>query len=166
MSASHWHKIYRSQVAAPASVLFELVADMPKYGCWLPGSDQYSGTTDVEPYPVGLGSRYHDGKPDGTGQAWWGTVTGFQPPGSLDFHQTIDARQIWSTIDVHVHCTFERDGDTTLVSRWLVLDFKMPFFLRPLRRVAVARFDKENLRIMAALKEYAEAHPNGSAGQE
>jgi hypothetical protein len=38
MPTSHWHKLYTSQVAAPPGVLFELLADMPNYGRWLPGS--------------------------------------------------------------------------------------------------------------------------------
>ena len=41
--------------------------------------EQFGRTTDVEPYPVQLGSRYHDGNPDEPGKSWWGTVTGFQP---------------------------------------------------------------------------------------
>jgi hypothetical protein len=34
---------------------------------------------------------------------------------------------------------------------------------RPLRPLITANFDKENLRTMAALKAYAEAHPDGAA---
>jgi len=89
MSRSQWHKFYRSRVAAPADVLFDLLADLPEYRRWLPGSEQFGRTTDVEPYPVRLGSRYHDGRPDGSGRDWWGTVTGYQPPGCLDFQHTI-----------------------------------------------------------------------------
>jgi hypothetical protein len=33
----------------------------------------------------------------------------------------------------------------------------MPAALRPLRRLITASFDKENLRTMAALRQYAEA---------
>jgi hypothetical protein len=44
------------------------------------------------------------------------------------------------------------------VSRWLVLDIGMPRVLRPLRRLVTTFFDKENLRTMAAVAEYAEAH--------
>jgi hypothetical protein len=34
----------------------------------------------------------------------------------------------------------------------------MPAIFRPLRRLIISSFDKENLRTMAAVKEYAEAH--------
>jgi hypothetical protein len=113
MAVSQWHKLYTSDVAAPRAVLFGLLADMPNYGRWLPGSTAFGRTTDVEPYPVQLGSRYHDGKPDEPGKDWWGTVTGFQPPGSLDFHHTITVHQLRATVDVHIHYSFEPGGGGT-----------------------------------------------------
>jgi hypothetical protein len=162
MARAQWHKLYATTVGAPSRVLFELLADLPNYGDWLPGSGQFGRTTDVAPYPVRLGTRYHDGKPDDPGKDWWGTVTGFQPPGSLDFHHTITVGQLWTTIDVHIHYSLEpRDGGTA-VSRWLVLDITTPTVLRPLRPLITTRFDKENVRTLAALKQYAEAHSSVS----
>jgi uncharacterized protein YndB with AHSA1/START domain len=163
VSNSQWHKLYVSTVDAPAAVLFRLLSDLPNYPEWLPGSTQYDSTTDVEPYPVQLGTRYHDGKPDRPGKSWWGTVTGFQPPGSLDFHHTIHVKQLRATVDVHIHYSFEpEDGDPgrTRASRWLVLDVTMPIAFRPLRPAITSSFDKENLRTMAAVTRYAEAHPD------
>jgi hypothetical protein len=52
---------------------------------------------------------------------------------------------------------FEQEAAVTLVTRWLVLDFRMPIAFRPLRPVVTAKFDKENLRTMAAVRKYAEA---------
>jgi Polyketide cyclase / dehydrase and lipid transport len=155
--SSQWHRLYTSKIAASPEFLFGLLSDLPNYGQWLPPSDQYAGTTDVEPYPVRLGSRYHDGKPDEAGKDWWGSVTGFQPPGSIDFHHTIHVRQLRATIDVRIHYSFEPEETGTLVSRWLILDFHMPIVVRPLRPAITSRFDKENVRTLAALKTYAEA---------
>jgi len=157
MAASQWHKFYTSRIAAPPEVLFELLSDMPGYGRWLPSSAQFGRTTDVEPYPVQLGSRYHDGKPDEPGKDWWGTVTGFRPPGSLDFHHTITVPQLRATVDVHIHYSFELENASTLITRWLVLDIAMPAIVRPLRPLIVRSFDSENLRTMAAVKTDAEA---------
>jgi hypothetical protein len=158
MSHSQWHRFYPAKVAASPELLFGLLSDLPNYGRWLPPSGDFAGTTDVEPYPVQLGSRYHDGKPDEPGKDWWGTVTGFQPPGSLDFHHTLYVRQLLITVEVYIHYSFEREEAGTAVNRWLVLDFRMPFVLRPLRPVITSRFNKENLRTLAAVKTYAEAH--------
>jgi hypothetical protein len=113
MATSRWHKLYSSRVGAPPAILFELLSDMPNYGRWLLGSGQFAETTDVEPYPVRLGSRYHDGKPGQPGKDWWGTVTGFQAPGSPDFHHTIQVSQLRAIVDVHIHYSFEpEDGGT------------------------------------------------------
>jgi uncharacterized protein YndB with AHSA1/START domain len=158
MPSSQWHKLYGTRIAAPADLLFTLLTDLPNYGQWLPKSGQYAATTDVEPYPVALGTRYHDGQPDVPGKDWWGTVTGFQPPGSVDFHHTIPVRQVRGTVDVHIHYSIEPADTGTQVDRWLVLDVTMPVILRPLRRLVTAAFDQENLRTLAALKQYAEAH--------
>ena len=158
MPKSQWHRFYTRKVAAPPALLFGLLSDMPNYGRWLPPSKQFDGTTDFEPYPVQLGSRYHDGTPDQPGKNWWGSVTGFQPPGSIDFHHTIRVRQLRATVDVHIHYSFEPEQAGTVVSRWLVLDFSMPVIFRPLRPAITANFDKENLRTMAAVAQYAEAH--------
>ena len=162
MSRSQWHKLYASSIQAPADLLFRLLSDLPNYGDWLPGSAAYGSTTDVEPYPVRLGSRYHDGKPGEPGKDWWGTVTGFQPPGSLDFQHTIHVRQLAARIDVHIHYSLEQQGSETAVSRWLLLDIRMPLVLRPARPLVTASFDKENQRTMAALKRHAEAQPTQS----
>jgi hypothetical protein len=107
---------------------------------------------------VRLGSRYRDGKPDQPGKDWRGEVTGLQPPGSVDFHHTITVRQLRATVDTHIHYSFESIGTRSRVSRWLVLDIGMPLLFRPLRPLIISSFDKENLRTMAALAEYAEAH--------
>jgi len=166
MATSRWHKFYSASVAAPPAILFELLSDMPNYRRWLPGSAQFAGTTDVEPYPVQRGSRYHDGKPGEPGKDWWGTVTGFQPPGSLDFHHTIHVSQLKATVDVHIHYSFEPEDDGTQVTRWLVLDITMAMAFRPLRALIIRSFDQENQRTIAAVKQYAEAHPHGIPGIE
>lgn len=161
MSNSHWHRFYTASIAAPPELVFGLLADMPNYGRWLPPSQQFGHTTDVQPYPVQLGSRYRDGKPGEPGKEWLGSVTGFQPPGSIDFQHTIRVRPLRATIDVHIHYSFEpaRAGTAgTAVVRWLVLDIRLPIALRPLRPLITARFDEENRRTMAAVKQYAEAH--------
>ncbi len=124
-------------------------------------SEAFKTTTDVDPYPVQLGSKYHDGRPGEPGKNWWGTVTGFQPPGSLDFHHTITVSQLRALVGVRIHYSFESQNESTLVTRWLVLDVKMPVVFRPLRALIIHSFDKENLRTMAAVKTYAETHPDG-----
>jgi hypothetical protein len=158
MSHSQWHRFYASKVAAPQELLFGLLSDLPYYDRWLPSSEQFGGTADVKPYPVQLGSRYHDGRPGVAGKDCWGTVTGLQRPGSIDFHHTIAVRQLRAAVDVRIHYSLEPAETGTVVSRWLVLDINMPAVLRPPRSAITVRFDKENLRTLAGVKQYAETH--------
>ena len=92
-------------------------------------------------------------------------MTGFQRPGSIDFHHTILVGQLRARVDVHIHYAIEPDtgrADSTKVERWLVLDFAMPLVLRPLRRAITSAFDKENVRTLAAVKQFPEAHPTAA----
>ena len=57
---------------------------------------------------------------------------------------------------VHIHCSFEPQEAVTQVSRWLVLDIRMPILFRPLRPLIIRSFDRENVRTLAAVKSYAE----------
>jgi carbon monoxide dehydrogenase subunit G len=163
MHHSQWHKFYSVTVAAPPEVIFELLSDMPNYQRWLPKSEPFSHTTAVDPYPVQLGSKYLDGRPHEPSKDWWGTVIGFQPPGSIDFHQTIRVTQLRATVDVHIHYSIESEGRGTRVNRWQVLDVNLPIIARPLRSVLISKIDQENQRILAAVKHYAETHSGGRA---
>jgi hypothetical protein len=96
------------------------------------------------------------------GKDWWGTVTGYQPPGSIDFHHTISVRQVRANIDVHIHDSLEPDEAGTRVSRWLLLDITMPTLVRPLRPLITTSFDRENVRTLGALRQYAEARETAS----
>jgi hypothetical protein len=85
-------------------------------------------------------------------------------PGSLDFHHTIQVSQLKATLDTHIHYSIEHADGSTQVIRWAVLDIAMPILFRPLRPLIIRSFDEENVRTMAAVKKYAEAHPDGIPG--
>ncbi|GAA4383612.1 SRPBCC family protein [Tsukamurella soli] len=139
-----------------------MIADLPRYPTWLPASGEYASTTGVEPYPVRLGSRYHDGRTGEPGKDWWGSVTGFQRPGSLDFHHAITVSAARATVEVNIHYAFEAAEDQqTDVSRWLLLTITMPVLLLPARRVIVSRFDRENVRTMRAVEAHFPADGTG-----
>ena len=159
MARSQWHKFYTSSINAPAEVLFRLLSDLPNYGDWLPGSAGVRADDRCRrPTRCGAVAGTTTGSRTRPGKDWWGTVTGFQPPGSVDFQHTIHVRQLAATVDVHIHYSLEAAGRRApSVTRWLVLDVTMPVVFRPLRPLVTASFDKENVRTMAALKQYAEA---------
>jgi hypothetical protein len=59
MSTSHPR--FTARIEGSPETIFALIADMPNYGRWLPGSEAFGGTTEVSPYPVRLGTTYLDG---------------------------------------------------------------------------------------------------------
>src|SRR2546427_6110630 len=58
MSTSH--PVFTARIEGSQKNIFDLVADMPNCGRWLPGSEACGGTTEVSPYPVRLGTTYLD----------------------------------------------------------------------------------------------------------
>ena len=58
MSTSHPQ--FTARIEGAPQTIFDLIADMPNYSRWLPGSDAFGGTTEVSPYPVRLGTTYLD----------------------------------------------------------------------------------------------------------
>ncbi len=57
---SRFHMQFTAQIAASPEKVFELIADLPNYGRWLPVSSAFSATTEVTPYPAELGTTYLD----------------------------------------------------------------------------------------------------------
>jgi uncharacterized protein YndB with AHSA1/START domain len=139
-----------------ASLLFDLLADMPHYGRWLPDSDAFGGTRDVFPYPVQQGTRYIDYGPAGERH---GVVTQFDPPTRLVFHQTMVLRQgmLTAEIDIHILYTLREEHGATLVVRELALDVRMHGWQSLLAPLVRYKFAVENRRILAELKRHAES---------
>ena len=59
------HPQFTARIEGSPETIFDLIADMPNYGRWLPGSEAFGGTTEVSPYPVRLGTTYLDAGPLG-----------------------------------------------------------------------------------------------------
>ena len=71
MSSSHPR--FTARIEGSPETIFDLIADMPNYGRWVPGSEASGGTTEVSLYPVHLGTTYLDAGPAGQRP---GSVTG------------------------------------------------------------------------------------------
>jgi len=152
------HPQFTARIEGPPEVIFDLVADMPNYGRWLPGSQAFGGTTDVKPYPVCLGTTYLDAGPAGQRP---GAVTGYDRPNFLAFHHTMLLQQgpLRADIDVHIRYRFEPVDNATFVVRDLDLQVRMPALLRIAEPLVLLAFRKENVRILAELKRYVESRP-------
>jgi hypothetical protein len=150
------HPRFMLRIGGPPETIFELVADMPNYGRWLPRSDAFGGTTEVEPYPVCLGTTYLDAGPAGQRP---GSVTEFDPPSHIGFHHTMLLKRgpLSAEIDVHIRYTFEPIERGTFVIRELDLTIQMHGIMKLALPLVLYGFHKENVRILSELKRYVES---------
>ena len=149
------HPMFTETINGEQEAIFDLIADMPNYGRWLPGSDAFGGTMKVSPYPVQLGTTYLDAGPLGERP---GSVTEYDRPKHIGFHHTMLVRKglLTADIDVCIRYTLEPEGDATRVIRALDLAIEMPWLLKVVEPLLVRAFRKENVRILAELKLYVE----------
>ena len=141
------------EISAPVKQVFEAIADLPNYGRWLPPSGLYAGKTEPLEVPIRLGTRYEDRATRGTTLS--GTITAFDPPHTIGFHQS--TRQVLGTLAVDIAYQLQpieggtRLHRTTEPSYTGVLSVFGPLIARSIR--------SENLRTLQALKRYLEANP-------
>jgi hypothetical protein len=152
------HPRFTARIKGSPEVIFDLIADMPNYGRWLPGSQAFGGTTEVSPYPVRLGTTYLDAGPAGQRP---GSVTAYDPPKHIAFHHTMLLKQgpLRADIDVHVRYTLEPAEDGTFVLRDLDLAIQIRGLMKIAEPLVRYAFGRENVRILAELKRYVEAQP-------
>jgi len=158
---SEAHLRFNSQIAAPPEVVFDLVADMPNYGRWLPDSSAFGGTVDVTPYPVRVGTTYIDAGPIQKP----GKVIEFERPLNIGFQHTVMIRSpIETDVEARIRYTLEpsQGGTSVLRELDLVIDLRGP--LKLLRPALLWGFRRENLRTLACLKRYAEGRSSPAGG--
>lgn len=145
---------FTSQIAGSRERIFELIADMPNYGRWLPDSDAFGGTVDVTPYPVRLGSRYLDAGPVEKP----GVVTEYDPPMHIGFHHIVQIRKPLNTdVDARIRYSFEPRAGGTFVTRELRLTTALRGITTLAMPLLIWSFRRENLRTLAQLKRYVES---------
>ena len=143
--------------------IFDLVADMPNYGRWLPDSSAFGGTVDVTPYPVRLGTTYVDAGPIQKP----GSVTEYDRPKHISFHHTVQLRRTFlnADIDAQIRYTFDLTSGGTIIDRRLVLTFNLQGISYLALPLLLYGFRKENNRTLAALKLYVEAQAKSTPVQ-
>jgi len=158
---SNTHLRYTSRIEGSPETIFDLIADMPNYGRWLPGSQTFGETSDVTPYPVRLGTTYRDHGPAGERH---GAVTEFDRPSHIGFHHTqlVTRGPLTAHVDVSIHYVFQPEDRGTLVTRDLDLTVRIRGVLKVADPLIVAAFRRENARLLPILKQYVEALPSES----
>ncbi len=145
---------FTTQIGASPDVVFRIVADLPKYGTWLPNSSAFAGTNNVTPYPVRVGTTYVEAPPVEKS----GVVTEFDPPSHIGFHQIVQIRRPISVdVDARIRYSFEPKDGGTFVIRELRLTWDLPGLFKIATPLLISGFRRENVRTLAQLKRYAES---------
>jgi uncharacterized protein YndB with AHSA1/START domain len=140
-----------ADIQCPAETIFDLIIDFGGQDRWLPPSSSFRGTNDISDDPVRLGTTYREPGPLGVRN---GTVTEFERPVKITFHQPMTLRLRTGTVDVTLRYTLTPGAGGTHVKR--VVTIGIPRSLRLLRPVLVRAFRTESGRTLRALKAYAD----------
>src|SRR5262249_22779853 len=150
---------FTCQIAGPPEVVFDLIADLPNYGRWLPDSSAFGGTVDVTPYPVRLGTNYLEAGPIKKP----GKGTEVDRPRRIAFQHTVMIRRpITTDVEARIRYTLEPTQAGTAVLRELDLTIDLRGPLKLLRPALLWGFRKENLRTLGCLKKYVESRQGPS----
>src|SRR5215469_9194189 len=145
---------FDADIDGPAEKIFGLIIDLGGQDRWLSRSSSFRGTTVLSPGPVALGSRYRESDPFGIRN---GTVTEFEPPAKVTFHQPMTLRLHAGTIDATVAYTLTPTTGLTHVTRIVTLE--IPRSLRLVQPVLIRAFRKESTRTVLALKAHVDQQP-------
>lgn len=139
------------EIRCSAERIFDVVIDLRGQGRWLGRSFAFNETVDVSENPVILGSTYREPTLQGTR---YGTVTEFERPTRVTFHQPMDLRP-FGRVDIIQRYTLQSlADDRTRVQRLATLG--IPAYLRPVAAIVVKTTKRESARTLLALKSYCE----------
>ena len=141
-----------ADIQCPTEKIFDVIIDFRGQDRWLAKSAGFRGTTDVSSNPVTLGTTYREPGPFGLR---YGTVTEFERPTKITFHQPMAMALHSGTVDVTVRYTLAPTAQSTHAQR--VVTLGIPWPLKLLQPLLVPIWRAEQRRTLLALKAYAEA---------
>jgi uncharacterized protein YndB with AHSA1/START domain len=143
-----------ADIQCPAEKIFDLIIDFRGQDRWLTESSAFHGTSHISSNPVTLGTTYREPGPFGVRN---GTVTEFERPAKLTFHQPMTVKLRAGTIDVTLRYTLTPGPRSTRVKR--VVTLEIPWTLKFLQPLVVHAFRAESGRTLLALKAHADRLP-------
>jgi uncharacterized protein YndB with AHSA1/START domain len=143
-----------ADIRCPADQIFDLITDFRGQERWLAKSSAFRGTTEISSDPVTLGTTYREPGPFGVRN---GTVTEFERPAKITFHQPMTMRLHAGTVDVILRYTLRPASSAGMTHVARVVTLTVPPSLRLVQPVLVRAFRTESARTLGALKAYADA---------
>jgi len=145
-------------IKGTADAVFAGIVDFRAYERWLTSSSSFRGITDISSDPIELGTTWVE---PGRGGVRRGTVTRFEPPTCVAFHQPMTMRpRVLGVIDISVVLTLSPTAGGVHVRR--VVTVGVPRQLKIVQPLVIRQIRTESGRTLLALKacvEAAESHP-------
>ena len=142
-----------AEIDAPVEKIFAAIVDLRGYDRWLARSNVFEGITDVSSDPVALGTTWSEPGPNGVRR---GTVTGFDAPTRVTFHQPMTmSPRFLGVIDITVTLTLTPKPTSVHVQR--IVTIGIPWPLKLVQPIVVRQFRVESGRTLLALKRFAES---------
>jgi uncharacterized protein YndB with AHSA1/START domain len=143
-----------ADIRCSAEKIFDLIVDLRGQDRWLTRSSAFRGTSEISSNPVTLGTTYREPGPIGVRN---GTVTEFERPTKITFHQPMTIKLHLGTVDVLMRYTLTPEARSTRVKR--VVTLAIPRSLKLAQPMLVHAFRAESGRTLLALKAYADKLP-------
>jgi uncharacterized protein YndB with AHSA1/START domain len=143
-----------ADIHCPAEMIFDVITDFHGQDRWLTESSAFHGTNEISSNPVTLGTTYREPGPLGVRN---GTVTEFERPTKITFHQPMTIKLHSGVVDVTLRYTLTPRGESTHVRR--VVTIGVPWSLKIIQPLIVRAFRVESGRTLIALKAYADKLP-------
>ena len=140
-----------AEINCAAETIFDLIVDFGGQERWLGKSSAFRGTHEISSDPVVLGTTYREPGPLGVRN---GTVTEYERPTGVAFHQPMTGRFHTGTIDVLMRYALTPGAGSTHVRRTVTIG--IPRTLMVSRPVLTRAFSHESRRTLLALKAYAD----------
>ena len=141
-----------AEIAAPVEKIFAAIVDLRGYERWLGTSNVFEGITDISSDPIALGATWSETGPNGVRR---GTVTEFEPPTRVTFHQPMTmSPRFLGIIEITVSMTLTPTPLSVHVRR--VVTIRIPWPLKIVQPLVLGQFRKESGRTLLALKHFAE----------
>ena len=143
-----------ADIHCSAEKIFDVIIDFRGQDRWLTKSSSFHGTSEISSNPVTLGTTYREPGPFGVRN---GTVTEFERPTKLTFHQPMTIKLHSGIVDVTMRYTLTPAAGSTHVKR--VVTLGIPWSLKLFQPLLVHEFRVESRRTLLALKAYADKLP-------
>jgi hypothetical protein len=140
-----------ADIRCDADRVFDLIIDLRGQDRWLSESAAFRGTADISSNPVALGTTFREPSPFGVRN---GTVTEFERPVKITFHQPMTMKLRAGVIDITMRYRLVSGAGSTHVQRLVTI--AVPWPLRLFAPIFVRAFRTESSRTLLALKAYAD----------